>query len=77
MHDGEEAEEEEEEEEEYDVDNELSFTAPLVYDYDYLANIQPKLFKDFNYLPPIILPKKTIATTANSFPSNIKYSSMA
>ncbi|EER31473.1 conserved hypothetical protein [Candida tropicalis MYA-3404] len=58
MHDGEEAEEEEEEEEEYDVDNELSFTAPLVYDYDYLANIQPKLFKDFNYLPPIILPKK-------------------
>ncbi|RCK65380.1 hypothetical protein Cantr_01033 [Candida viswanathii] len=38
--------------------DELSFTAPLVYDYDYLTNIQPKLFKDFNYLPPIIPPKK-------------------
>lgn len=41
-----------------DDEDELSFTAPLVYDYDYLKNIQPKLFKDFNYLPPIILPKK-------------------
>ncbi|EMG47699.1 hypothetical protein G210_1890 [Candida maltosa Xu316] len=33
-------------------DDELSFTAPLVYDYDYLTNTNPKLFKNFNYTPP-------------------------
>ncbi|RLV92891.1 Uncharacterized protein JA1_002837 [Spathaspora sp. JA1] len=29
-----------------------SFTAPIVYDYDYLTNISPRLFKDFSYIPP-------------------------
>lgn len=29
-----------------------SFTAPIVYDYDYLTSINPKLFKDFAYVPP-------------------------
>lgn len=32
--------------------NDISFTAPLVYDYNYLANINPKLFMDFGYVPP-------------------------
>ncbi|KAK6202364.1 uncharacterized protein RJT21DRAFT_118378 [Scheffersomyces amazonensis] len=29
-----------------------SFPSPLVYDYDYLTNVNPKLFKDFVYVPP-------------------------
>lgn len=31
---------------------ERPFTAPLVYDYSYLAQTNPKLFKDFEYEPP-------------------------
>ncbi|EGW29873.1 uncharacterized protein SPAPADRAFT_63492 [Spathaspora passalidarum NRRL Y-27907] len=29
-----------------------SFTAPIVYDYDYLTNVSPRLFKEFSYIPP-------------------------
>ncbi|KAK6453721.1 uncharacterized protein RJT20DRAFT_122613 [Scheffersomyces xylosifermentans] len=29
-----------------------AFTSPLVFDYDYLTNLSPKLFKDFVYTPP-------------------------
>lgn len=32
--------------------DDVSFTAPLVYDYDYLTNVNPKLFMDFGYVPP-------------------------
>jgi len=31
----------------------LSFTAPLVYDYDYLTNINSRLFNDVSYVPPM------------------------
>lgn len=30
----------------------MLFTAPLVYDYDYLTNVNPKLFKNYAYQPP-------------------------
>lgn len=30
----------------------LQFTAPLVYDYDYLTNVNPKLFKNYTYQTP-------------------------
>ncbi|ODV80581.1 uncharacterized protein CANTADRAFT_4605 [Suhomyces tanzawaensis NRRL Y-17324] len=35
-----------------DPANSLSFTAPLVYDYDYLVNQNPQLFKEYFYSPP-------------------------
>lgn len=35
------------------IDNYPSFTAPLVYDYEYLTE-NPRIFKDFNYVPPSI-----------------------
>lgn len=31
----------------------LSFTAPLVYDYDYLTNVNSRLFNDVSYVPPM------------------------
>ncbi|KAI5965025.1 hypothetical protein KGF57_000818 [Candida theae] len=31
----------------------LAFTAPLVYDYDYLTNVNPRLFNDVSYAPPM------------------------
>lgn len=31
----------------------MEFNAPLVYDYDYLTNINPKLFKYYSYHPPV------------------------
>lgn len=33
-------------------DDAVNFTAPLVYDYSYLANEKPKLFSDYEYEPP-------------------------
>ncbi|CUM56701.1 unnamed protein product [Debaryomyces tyrocola] len=32
--------------------SDLQFTAPLVYDYDYLTNVNPKLFKNYTYQTP-------------------------
>lgn len=31
--------------------NDVKFNAPLVYDYDYLTNVNPKLFKYYTYQP--------------------------
>ncbi|KAG5419590.1 hypothetical protein I9W82_003358 [Candida metapsilosis] len=31
----------------------LSFTSPLVYDYDYLTNVNSRLFNDVNFVPPM------------------------
>ncbi|KAI5958757.1 hypothetical protein CANMA_004174 [Candida margitis] len=52
--------EDEFEDEEYEVKSpmniyseNLSFTAPLVYDYDYLTNVNPRLFNDVSYVPPM------------------------
>lgn len=36
-----------------EIDNYPTFTAPLVYDYNYLLE-NPKIFKDFNYTPPSV-----------------------
>lgn len=33
-------------------EDEIEFTAPLVYDYDYLTNHNSKLFKNYTYQPP-------------------------
>lgn len=33
--------------------NDIKFNAPLVYDYDYLTNINPKLFKHYTYSPEV------------------------
>lgn len=32
--------------------SDLQFTAPLVYDYDYLTNVNPKLFKNYTFQTP-------------------------
>lgn len=34
------------------LDERIQFTAPLVYDYDYVANVKPKMFKNYAYTPP-------------------------
>ncbi|CAI5760469.1 unnamed protein product [Candida verbasci] len=49
------------------------FTSPLVYDYDYLTNVNPKLFKEFSYQfqqspessPPKLNTPNYSTTTAN------------
>lgn len=38
------------------------FTAPLVYDYDYLADVNPKLFKNFVYEPAEYPVDEAVAT---------------
>ncbi|KAL6450411.1 hypothetical protein SBY92_004617 [Candida maltosa Xu316] len=47
--------------------------APLVYDYDYLTNTNPKLFKNFNYTPPP--PSSTTMPSEKHNPTNISVSS--
>lgn len=46
------------------------FTAPLVYDYSYLSQTNPKLFKDFEYEPPLLSlsEKRSGALRWNSVP---------
>ncbi|KAI5959897.1 uncharacterized protein KGF55_005129 [Candida pseudojiufengensis] len=55
---------EEEQEEDNEIDfkqhypikiysDDVSFTSPIVYDYDYLTHVNNKLFKDLTYKPPI------------------------
>lgn len=34
------------------IDEQLQFTAPLVYDYDHVTNVKPKMFKNYLYTPP-------------------------
>lgn len=46
----------------------LQFSAPLVYDYQYLANENPKLFKDYEYEPPSA-PPSVSEVVLNSFDS--------
>ncbi|KAG7660432.1 uncharacterized protein J8A68_006058 [[Candida] subhashii] len=58
--------------------NNISFTAPIVYDYDYLTNINPKLFKDFAYIPPPPPPPQFSPTSHNndndySLPPKLNY----
>lgn len=46
-------------------DEAAQFTAPLVYDYNYLAEDNPKLFKDFEYHPqpiPVCKPDRTYSS---------------
>lgn len=38
-----------------------NFSAPLVYDYDYLVNVNPKLFKNYNF------PTSSATTTTSSY----------
>ncbi|CAK7894304.1 hypothetical protein CAAN1_02S06436 [[Candida] anglica] len=41
----------------YQSDNDSeSFPSPLVFDYDYLVNVNPQLFKDFSYTPNMASP---------------------
>lgn len=48
------------------VEERLQFSAPLVYDYDYVANVKPKMFKNYVYTPP---PPQAISRAEGAAPN--------
>ncbi|KAI5949354.1 hypothetical protein KGF54_005589 [Candida jiufengensis] len=51
--------------------DDLSFTSPIVYDYDYLTHVNTKLFKDLTYKPPINPPSNNL--TRESTPPKLNH----